>query len=344
MHLWLAVLMTVLAAIQGADECQVDFEKVGCFKDDLADRRLPHFLITDRDPEDTSRFGQLFDWSNFEGSVRSLLCRCSSKARSHGYRYIGIQFYAECWAGNSYHRAVSDGCSRNCTQGYHTSLEGVCNFDREADCVGMGYTNFIYKLLDCSQIVDIAILLDVSTSMRDNGGFAAAKNLIKTLIHLLHISRHGAHLSLVTFTRTAKVEFNFTSHYNKGEDTMALKSYIDNIQAVYGSTWPDSALDIANEVLFLEKSIGIPFVVTITDGHLHYDSVITPVLEKLKSKRVNLLSVGVGNDINKMEVGYLALSNQQNVFDGNNKNSAQNIAHRIKSLAEDECSAQDSKR
>ena len=81
-------------------------------------------------------------------SLSSLLCRCSEKARSFGYRYIGIQFYAECWAGNC-EDYDSGGASSNCLQSFETKRHDneVCNFDIPTDCAGKGHdTNFVYDM------------------------------------------------------------------------------------------------------------------------------------------------------------------------------------------------------
>lgn len=92
--------------------------------------------------------------------------------------------------------------------------------------------NYKWKNIDfvscseCHERIDIAILLDVSSSVKETG-LESAKKIIKELIDLLPLTKRGAHLSLVTFASTANLIFDFKSVFNKGGQEMNLKALID---------------------------------------------------------------------------------------------------------------------
>ncbi|XP_031559615.1 uncharacterized protein LOC116295812 isoform X2 [Actinia tenebrosa] len=329
----------LLVYVQGSLACKVDFEKVGCYRD--VTRPLPELIMTDRDPSDKERYsGIMFDWRDFEGSTRSLICRCAALARSRGYRYIGIQYYAECWSGNNPNFS-RDGKADTCMQSYKSFGEVICDFDSPIDCVGEAKTNFVYDLLDCREIVDVAVLLDVSSSM-EGQTMNIAKSFLNNLVNTLNISRYGAHIGLITFTHKATLKFTFKNALNKGDSVDGFKNVINNISGMRGSTWPDTALKMADSILFTEEGGSRPevsrFVITVTDGSLHQDSVITPIMLSLQSrKKVHLMSVGVGSVVNERDLVALALSQRQNVFNGNHGDAAQKVVDRIQDISQENC-------
>ncbi|KAK3754860.1 hypothetical protein QZH41_011334 [Actinostola sp. cb2023] len=268
-----------------------------------------------------------------------MLCQCSAIARSRGYRYIGIQYFAECWGGGD-ERYSLEGKSTNCMQSYATFGKEVCNFALQSGCVGLGSTNFVYYLPDCWEMVDVAVLLDLSSSMQGKA-LTAAKHFLKSLVDLLKISRPRTHMGLITFySKTAKTEFDFSSPLNNRANAEELKAVIDGFQSPGGSTWPDVAFERAVTLFTEEKGArgeSPKIVITITDGTIHQDSTIYPIMLKLKSKGVELLSVGVGSDVDQREVNALAFNNLHNVFDGNKGDGAKNVADRITVIAKDKC-------
>merc|ERR1711936_1258110 len=68
------------AAISGGNS----YKKIGCFRKN--EEIFKHLLITDLDPTHHN-WGQEIDWSDFQGSLRSLASRCQAKAEGK-YKYF----------------------------------------------------------------------------------------------------------------------------------------------------------------------------------------------------------------------------------------------------------------
>jgi uncharacterized protein YegL len=79
---------------------------------------------------------------------------------------------------------------------------------------------------DCWEIVDVAVLLDVSSSMQGQT-LTIAKEFLNKLFNILNISRYGAHVGLITFTQTAQLKFTFKSSLNKGDNSDGFKNAIN---------------------------------------------------------------------------------------------------------------------
>lgn len=77
------------------------FYDVGCYKDDLKNRRVPHMVENLRNQ---------INWKNMSETV----ILCSRKATA--YKYFAIQYYGECWGGNDETYFLS-GSSQQCWMG-----------------------------------------------------------------------------------------------------------------------------------------------------------------------------------------------------------------------------------
>jgi len=51
------------------NECDKDFEKVGCFVDSTNNRTPPSLLLTGRDTSSKKFDGHRIDWTNFTGYI-----------------------------------------------------------------------------------------------------------------------------------------------------------------------------------------------------------------------------------------------------------------------------------
>jgi len=121
-----------------------NIEPIGCFADDLhPPRPVPNYIMNERDYTAKGWNKHLIDWKNWVTYSPQMICRCAEAAKQGGYNYFAIQFWGECWTGNdttvNYNR---NGMSTNCrNEGFD---ECKCN---SYNCVGMAYTNYVYKLL-----------------------------------------------------------------------------------------------------------------------------------------------------------------------------------------------------
>merc|ERR1712212_1176233 len=122
MGITLEVLGAVLISLVGVagkappENCARNWEKVGCFHDDIGaknGRVYPFELVNHRDPTNPKWDGHLLDWNNWNQSLHSLACKCAEKASDLNYQFFGLQFYGECWSGPT-SKFFRDGVSKKC--------------------------------------------------------------------------------------------------------------------------------------------------------------------------------------------------------------------------------------
>ena len=76
--------------------CPLDFERIGCFRDNKKDPRpLPEYIITDRERGLNVSSGRSIDWRNWDVYMPDFVCRCAKKANEKGHSTFGVQFYGE---------------------------------------------------------------------------------------------------------------------------------------------------------------------------------------------------------------------------------------------------------
>lgn len=75
----------------------VEYQKLGCFKDNKKSPRLLEKLIfTDReDPKSPVRSNFSIDWGSWNTYLPKLACRCAEKAAENKFTHFGLQFYGE---------------------------------------------------------------------------------------------------------------------------------------------------------------------------------------------------------------------------------------------------------
>jgi hypothetical protein len=74
-----------------------------------------------------------------------LLCDCAKKAQSRGYKYIGLQYYAECWTSSEPEPQYDkDGPA---DAGKCVNAEFRACSQNDTACVGSTRANFVYKVI-----------------------------------------------------------------------------------------------------------------------------------------------------------------------------------------------------
>ncbi|XP_031570719.1 uncharacterized protein LOC116305038, partial [Actinia tenebrosa] len=126
------------------DECHIQTERIGCFKDAvIPSRPIPVLLFTDRDPTSPVYTGGFIDLKNWNLYMDDLKCRCSEEAKGKGYKVFGLQWYGECWSGPKAHETYNiNGPSDQCV----THDLAHCT-DEEEECVGRDFVNFVYEII-----------------------------------------------------------------------------------------------------------------------------------------------------------------------------------------------------
>ncbi|KAL9957679.1 hypothetical protein ACROYT_G034603 [Oculina patagonica] len=126
-------------------DCDLDFERIGCFKDNKkAPRPLPDYIMTDRQKNLKIYSGQSIDWRNWDVYLPSFVCRCAKIAKEKGHATFGVQYYGECWSGLNGEQTYSKlGESNNCQDKCFDACKPY-----EKYCAGKNYANAVYRLAD----------------------------------------------------------------------------------------------------------------------------------------------------------------------------------------------------
>ena len=77
-----------------------------------------------------------------------MTCRCLEKAKKHNYKFFGLGFYAECFAGKDvakYRALMNDpyGESNQCINNEYM----LCDPLYDSECVGEANADFVYEIV-----------------------------------------------------------------------------------------------------------------------------------------------------------------------------------------------------
>ncbi|XP_066920682.1 uncharacterized protein [Clytia hemisphaerica] len=138
--------------------CPLHFKPMGCYNDNqVKPRPLPDYIMNERDYTLPNWNGHIIDWNGWDKYMPALICRCAMAAKKGNYKYFGIQFYGECWAGNDEKELKKDGDAdkdkclvklgappygQYCPS--KSEQEGMCHPQL---CVGVQKTNYVYEML-----------------------------------------------------------------------------------------------------------------------------------------------------------------------------------------------------
>ena len=72
-----------------------------------------------------------------------ILCHCAERAKKQGYKYFGLQYYAECWSAPGEINYKKYGAATKCID----SAYQECSTAKDQPCSGEDGANYVYKLL-----------------------------------------------------------------------------------------------------------------------------------------------------------------------------------------------------
>eukprot|EP00878_Enallax_costatus_P031931 GHUV01035003.1.p1 GENE.GHUV01035003.1~~GHUV01035003.1.p1 ORF type:complete len:304 (+),score=47.18 GHUV01035003.1:83-913(+) len=87
---------------------------------------------------------------------------CYNMARNGGFKYFGLQYYQQCYAGNDGHRAIQYGPSGNCNTWCSGAYWQMC---------GGGWTNSLYEVYQPSLWTDTVVNCSSLAATRSPGMF-----------------------------------------------------------------------------------------------------------------------------------------------------------------------------
>lgn len=105
------------------------------------------------------------------------------------------------------------------------------------------YLNFL-SFQACGGVLDVGFIVDSSGSLADN--FETIKIFVKKFIDGFDVAKNKTHVSLMTFSNEAKVQFSLSDEY----DAEVLKQFVDRAPHDGGETYIDKALKAADSSVF----------------------------------------------------------------------------------------------
>ncbi|XP_048582331.1 uncharacterized protein LOC5506315 isoform X2 [Nematostella vectensis] len=154
--------------------------------------------------------------------------------------------------------------------------------------------------------VDVGILMDESGSVKQDD-FTKEKEFVKDLVRHFQIGGQYAQFGVISFSTHAHLDIALNSHSSVG----SLQQAVSHIRQAGGWTYTDKALDLAYSQLYSSsrgaRSNVAKVLIIITDGvsTRGIDSLKAP-LKRLKDASVNIISIGVGRNINRNELELMA--------------------------------------
>ncbi|KAJ7363591.1 hypothetical protein OS493_009751 [Desmophyllum pertusum] len=135
---WILVFVLIFVTYEafGQGSCPATFKAVGCYKDNRKMRILPNHIMNAR-PK--------IDWTNYHNFLPRLVCRCAEKAKKENFRFFGIQYYGECWAGKNLPSMMKKKSS--CIDGHFQKCQKT---GPDRICSGKAWTNFVFDLGEVS--------------------------------------------------------------------------------------------------------------------------------------------------------------------------------------------------
>jgi len=89
-----------------------------------------------------ANYRHLVVWTNFEKSLKWIVCQCAALAKEKNYKVSAIQFWGECWASNEVPPYATIGVSERCKNTkYKTCAQG------QEICTGDDYSSYIYEFV-----------------------------------------------------------------------------------------------------------------------------------------------------------------------------------------------------
>lgn len=218
-------------------------------------------------------------------------------------------------------------CSKTCGVGQKTRERTCTNPKPKGNgktCVGDNEEKTSCKVkncpIDCTQRVDVAIVVDTSSSV-SRRNFDIVKTFLNQLVSGLPVSYRMAHVSVIRYNHKSYLDWDFRS--DNAQYLPDLKEAIRKLRYRGGGTRTDKAMEMAASKVF--KSSGgsrsyVPHVLlVVTDGKTSPKSKpYSVVLKPLKDENVKIIAIGVGRHVDNNELKAIAMGKQENTLHVNN--------------------------
>lgn len=190
------------------------------------------------------------------------------------------------------------------------------------DCIGskmgMVYCNaYMPCQVTCNVPLDFAILVDTSGSI-SRKNFKVLLRFIRSLVDSFEVSEDHTHVAIIGYSTRASVQLNFNDLPGSKLTKNKVFDIVKKIPHTRGYTYIDRALRLANDEVFTLKG-GMrddvrKVALVMTDGaqteeknaKKSVDEILAEASQPLKDKKVHIISLGIGNRVNKLSLKTIA--------------------------------------
>ena len=192
--------------------------------------------------------------------------------------------------------------------------------------------------------LDMAFVIDSSGSIQDKGAgnFALVKSFMKNVVDFVDLDE--VQLAGLSYSNQAFEQFNFNA-----AQTLATKANIKAAIDVYkydgGSTNTSGALRYADRFFFNQQYGDRPnvqdLIILVTDGVSTVDqNRLNEAVNNLKNRNVQIIAVGVTNDIDVNELNSIATNRPDGTKAVFTVNDFENLAGALEDILRSTCSFQ----
>jgi len=181
---------------------------------------------------------------------------------------------------------------------------------------------------------DLGILIDGSGSV-GNYGFAQTKMFLLQLIPKVTVGADATHFGVIIYSDQPQLVIKFSDkmYYIP----VYLKLRILGLEFPDGLTRTDKALEMAGSQLYApgKSRQQVPRVLVVfTDGETSQIKTYEAVLKPLKDRGVNIIAIGVGNEVSTTELKAIAMGRSDRVLQVSSINEldSSKLAEMIKSI------------
>ena len=177
----------------------------------------------------------------------------------------------------------------------NTSIEIILHYS---------FSWFSHFHTECSEIADIAFLVDASESMTEKD-FVNEKEIIKKIAATFDVGKAKSHLGLISFSTDAHIRVKFGDHL----DLRSFQDAVDKIPFAAGGTRFDKAFGEAAIGLFSANGGVRPdlpkVMIILTDGKQSADYDAVPIERSVLPLRhlgVRILALAIGSQVDMDEL------------------------------------------
>lgn len=201
-------------------------------------------------------------------------------------------------------------------------------FEKNLPNIDIFSTVFHGLVSDCMHVkADIVFMLD-SSSSEGATNFQKQRDFVASFVRSLTIGPSNVQVGVVTFSTTAKVNFDLNDHTTKP----SVLSAINQISYIQGSTHTDLGLNLVWTRIFGQlgdRADAQNILYILTDGQSSSPSATTVQADLVRNHNIKTYAIGIGATVRRNELNSIAMTSNY-VIQVSDFSNLQSIAAKLK--------------